>query len=261
MPSATATRAPAAVSKPVNNRAFVFDSYFNSFAPDELETPHLKNGITLPEGWGTSGAGVRAWRREWRATIPGDPSDKNFWNPARRTLRVNASRPRDPNFFAASQNTIAIVCWDCRGASSTPPASTITSAYLEITVRYKDGATDKFVEPNTVIPYYYWGAVDSSSKASQVPNAVNNCATIFGEDDIIIGPGGSASSGTHQTGPSTAQKMNEGCLATLQFADSIAPPPAGGIWKIQLAIFLDMTSSVGTPLPVFDDPEMEVDVP
>ncbi len=258
MPSATATRAPSALNKPVNNNAFVFDSYFNSFEPDEPEAPVAKHRIQVPTSWGASGQGVKAWRREWRAAIPGDITEKNFWNPGRRVLRTNASRPRDPNFFAANQNTVAIVCWDCRGASATPPASTITSAYLAITVR--DG-NDVYVEPNSVIPYYYWGAIESSSKASHVPAASDDCATIFGEDDIVIAPGGAQSGGTHQTGPSTAQRMNEGCLATLQFADTILQPPNGGVWKVQLAIFLELTSSVGTPLWVFDDPEMEVDVP
>jgi hypothetical protein len=256
---------------PTDPQAFTLDAYFNSTTQtDPAETPTLANGILLPSNWGSSGMGVKAWRREWRAQLPPGNPGNPFWNPGLRILKAKASSGLNSNYFAANNDTLGINAWDLQGPSENPAVSTVTNASVQVTAYYYNASgVQTFIDPSTIFAKYCWGLYNLQSLVSFPKPASGNCSSLSQAaanpvPTIQIGyvPGSIAGGNHFQAGPNTLQQMNVGGLATLLFVSQIlppVPPPGNATLKIQIAIFLTLRPASGPAVFTYDDPEMDVD--
>lgn len=257
---------PGPAVAPASLQAFTLDAYFNSTGTDPAETPTLKNGIVLPSNWGSSGMGVKAWRREWRVQLPPGSPGNPFWNPGVRLLKARASSGLNSNYFPANNDTLGINAWDLLGPSQNPPPSTVTNASVQVTAYYYNASgVQTFVDPSTIFASYCWGLYDIQRLVSFPAPASGNCSSLSQAaanpvQTIMIGSGLGVGGGNHfDAGPNTLQQMNVGGVATLLFVPLIPHPPGNAALKLQIAIFLTLTPATGSPVFVYDDPEMDVD--
>lgn len=256
---------PEPAVAPSSLQAFTLDAYFNSTGTDPAETPTLKNGIVLPLNWGSSGMGVKAWRREWRAQLPPGNPGNPFWNPGVSLFKARATSGLNSNYFKANNDTLGINAWDLLGPSQNPPPSTVTNASVQVTAYYYNASgAQTFINPSLIFASYCWG-LDGQPWVLFPAPASGNCSSLSQAaanpvPTIEIGSGQGVGGGNHfQAGPNTLQQMNVGGLATLLFVPEIPAPAGNATLKLQIAIFLTLTPAAGPPVFVYDDPAMDVD--
>jgi len=246
-------------------QAFTLDSYFNSTSTDPVEAPVAKGGLSVPAGWGL---GLKAWRRDWRAWVPGQGPNNPYWNPGLRKLVIGRTYQRNDSYYPAQSNPFTLNAWDLEGPSANPSTSTVTNAQIQVSAYYLNANNQaQYVCPPFVS--YCWGIY--SANATQIPFPTTlptgqNYVQINQADAnpaITITLGGvnnPLGGGSYQVGPATTQKMNVGALITFMFLGSITAPAYGTLLRMQVAVYLTLTPSWGpSSVQCFDDPEIDVD--